>query len=1040
MKNKILSAIKLLCVVVITACSSTPEEQAIDQSVPGSSLNLATGPTNVNQFDNFSENFNNNDFFNNEFNNNSNLANDDGEFQDDDFFEDQFQNEGQFDNNFGENINNEMEENFAAAEGQDNSLEFGQENFNNQAFFEDEPFQNDADFTFEGGQQQVAPLPSENIFASQAQVEFDSGGNVLTQQQFAQNGQLNLDDPLANTPLPPVVQPAPALLASDPAAVSPDIEAVSFELHWVGMRYLQAKRKLKLQIDTKGTPQFEVFQEQNQSDQPELVLRFYQTRRRAKLKWDMDASEFRSPLAHVRTRELADLGITDVVLTLREAARPKFFSVGSNITLTFDIPDHYFGKIAVLGEAVAKASAVEVVGNSRIGLILAQNSERPLMQQEESASSPVDGDTEIEEVMADPINIDESGLPDNFSQHRSVEWSQYFVVEQHFSALFVGQDNGEDNFNINIDEQGEFSDQNDDLEFLENSQQPDDFLEGQNNQFTNNGEFQQNDNFFGQEQFQNDLNFGNGNFQNQENLFQNQGQQQFGQENFGFQEQQNGGDFNQQGEFVEQGIDDFQNQNQDLFGQQEQVGTDLIGQESTDVSLTQKSKYKVIFMEFTDAPLSIVFKSFSAETGNNFIYPKSVGELTISIHFQGVPWDEALRAILETHSLGMVRVGDNIVRVDAVERLTDYLQALERAQQFEARRSPTKILVFRLNNAKAAEVAERITTLLIRDRQIDPRIQVSFDERTNSIVIEAAEHIIAKAKNIIDRLDLKTPQVEIATRIVEVRKTNRNLFGISWLNQALLNFDPGRGLGFGSLNFPNSLASSFAVDPGIRGTPSIGNAQFRFGSINRFLDLDLLLRMEETKGTTNVLQSNRVLVLDGREALILSGSSRFFRPAAGGVNVGGAVGAAGGGGEQGSGLSEVKFNLSLEVKPQVTADGAVIMDLSIKSDTPSPTTGEVLADKSTRELTTQMVRDSGDTGVIGGIYDTSKTESVVGIPYLSAIPIIGALFRATTVDEDQTELLIMVTPTIMSGNQDAGKRQDDFALPQRQLPKKAAKG
>ena len=1024
-------------------CSSTPEQGQVEESVPDSNSNIADN--NVDQFNNFSENFNNNDFFENEFNNNE--QSDDNEqftqndFENNNFFNNQFENQGQFnndftennfnENNFGENFNNETNNEFSQQDNNSNN-QFSQENFNNQAFFANEPFQEQA-FTFQD-QEQLNQLPSQNVFAAEGQLNLGQENDFLTEEEFAQNSQLNLEDPLANAQ---PVAPAPEVV---PNAASPDLEAVSFTLHWIGMRFLPIKKKIKLQIETKGTPQFEVFQEQNRSSQPELVLRFYQTKRRAKLKWDIDASEFRSPLAHIRTRELVSDGITDVVLTLREASRPKFFAEKSNITLTFDIPAHYFNEIDVVEKKIVGKQS-QTMESSRIGLILAENSERPLVRQ--ASNEPkgnTDDGTDIEEVMSNPLDIDENGLPDNFSFNDREDDESIFIVERENFGMQVGQDNGENNFNINVDDDNQFFEQSNNIEFLNqnnNSQNEEgDFGE------ENFGEGNFDDNNFAGDEFQNNLDFSEQNFK-QQDLFENQDQQNlFGNQQqedlFDNQDQQNlfgnQDQLQNQGKFVEQNLNSQQEQNQNLFGEQSDADSDLIGEESTDDLLTQKSKYKVIYMEFTDAPLSIVFKSFSAETGNNFIYPKSVGELTISIHFQGVPWDEALRAILETHSLGMVRVGDNIVRVDAVERLTDYLQALERAQQFETRRAPTKILVFRLNNAKAAEVAERISALLNRDRQIDPRIQVSPDERTNSIVIEAAEHTIAKAKNIIDRLDLKTPQVEIASRIVEVTKTSRNDFGISWLNQALLNFDPGRGLGFGSLNFPNSLASSFAVDPGIRGNTRVGNAQFRFGSINRFLDLDLLLRMEETKGTTNVLQSNRVLVLDGREATILAGSSRFFRPAAGGVNVGGPGAPAAGGGDQGSGLAEVKFNLSLQVTPQVTADGAVILDLNIKSDTPGNTTGETLADKSTRELTTQMVRDSGDTGVIGGIYDTSKTETVIGIPFLSSIPIIGALFRATTVNEDQTELLIMVTPTIMSGKREGIQRQENFAVPKANTP------
>jgi type IV pilus assembly protein PilQ len=419
-------------------------------------------------------------------------------------------------------------------------------------------------------------------------------------------------------------------------------------------------------------------------------------------------------------------------------------------------------------------------------------------------------------------------------------------------------------------------------------------------------------------------------------------------------------------------------------------------------------------MEFYDAPLSLVLKSFSEETGNNFVYSSQIGGTPITVHFKGVPWDEALKGILETYSLGMVRIGESVVRIDQVTRLTQYMQDLEQAKLFELRRIPTKVLVFRLNNAVAKDVAERLTALLARDIEVDQRTKVQADDRTNAIVMEASVQILNKAKAIIERLDLETPQVEIASRIVEVQKTMNNFFGVAWGNS--FNFDPGRALGFGALNFPNSVGSSFAVDPGVAAANAAGVGRFRFGSLNKFVDLDLLLKMEEKKGTTNVLQSNRVLVLDGQKASILAGNSRFFRPAAGAATIPGQIPAGGGaGGGEAAGLSEVKFNLQLEVKPQITALGSVIMDLLIKSDTPGDSTGEALATKNTRELVTQMVRESGDTGVIGGIYDTSRTSTVSGVPFLSDLPILGALFRSTQTVENQTELLIMVTPTIVSG-------------------------
>src|SRR5690606_38281219 len=107
--------------------------------------------------------------------------------------------------------------------------------------------------------------------------------------------------------------------------------------------------------------------------------------------------------------------------------------------------------------------------------------------------------------------------------------------------------------------------------------------------------------------------------------------------------------------------------------------------------------------------------------------------------------------------------------------------------------------------------------------------------------------ILSKIKNIVERLDIETPQVEITSRIVEVSRSASNFLGVVWQNS--FNFDPGRALGFGSLVFPNSFSSDFAVDPGVRNQPTPGGLGVKFGSLNKFVDLDLLLKMEERRGT-----------------------------------------------------------------------------------------------------------------------------------------------------------------------------------------------
>ncbi|SME93275.1 secretin N-terminal domain-containing protein [Pseudobacteriovorax antillogorgiicola] len=1012
------------------------------------------------------------------------LEEEDNNFSDQEEFE-----ANEDDSDVEQNNNSEENDNFNNQEGDEQADGFGNDEFEDFADTEtgseeDVGFGENDDLLFDDSGENInfQPLADEGDFEGQddnifAENQSNSIG-IEGQQEFASNnGNMFADE---NTQIPleqntPVensfsnVGNAPSVIGGDDFGSAAPIESTAVDsqsvvpangvetraaeiapvyhkLNWVGYEIDDESKRLMISIITRGTPEFEIFQEQNQSVQPELVIRFFQTELRKKIKWDIDASEFRSPVAYIRMRDDKVRGLVDVILTFRDPVEGRFLAKDSNITLNFPIPEYYYGNLRVVQDRLRDKA--EKLGSAEISLLLEQDSQQPrnLGNQRDQDLEPEQGEM-IDRVISPEQGIDGSGLPDNFSWQDAPVFERTLFAVTSFSVLSVGQDNGElleeNNFpqealESQQQEEQDLGQQQEEQEFQQGNQQQNQFL----NQQEEIGQFQQ-------EQAQQENSLNNENLQGLNGNFNQEAANNAG---LGPMNQGNNGDFfGNSGDnaaiqaFNQENLGNFGNEalNEDLnFENDAPMGNNsgmvdnvMVNEleamdengnviaEPSPVNSTRSPRRsdqeKLVYMEFTDAPLSLVFKSFSEETGNNFIFPNSVGDLTVSIHFRGVPWDEALKAILETHSLGMVRVGESIVRVDAVDRLTTYLQTLERAQQFEARRTPTKILVFRLNNAVAADIVNRINELIARDKQIDPRIQVSADPRTNSVVMEAPDYVLAKSKSIIERLDLKTPQVEIASRIVEVQKTNSDLFGVSWLNQALLNFDPGRGLGFGSLNFPNSLTSSFAVDPGIRAAPAVGNAQFKFGSINKFIDLDLLLRMEERRGTTNVLQSNRVLVLDGQDALILAGNSKFFRPAAGAV-VGGGAGDAGGAGAEG--LSEVKFNLSLQVKPQVTADGSVIMDLEIKSDTPGAPTGEVLADKNTRELNTQMVRESGDTGVIGGIYDTSKTETVVGIPFFSNLPIIGTLFRSTITEESQTELLIMVTPTIVTtdGSEDRG--------------------
>jgi type IV pilus secretin PilQ/predicted competence protein len=365
------------------------------------------------------------------------------------------------------------------------------------------------------------------------------------------------------------------------------------------------------------------------------------------------------------------------------------------------------------------------------------------------------------------------------------------------------------------------------------------------------------------------------------------------------------------------------------------------------------STKRAIKFDFRAAPVSEVVRAIAAESGLNFVIAPEIGSRKVTMSLKDVPWDVALRAILESNGLGMADMGNGLVRIDTLQKFAEDKEAQEKAKQATEALTPTKILVMRLSYARAEETAKLIEAMLPKSSSASAaqarnysRFRVQPDKRSNSLIVEATPNELGKIKALIERIDLQTPQVKIASRIVEVSKTFDDYLGISWGTP--FNMDGGRGLGFGGLPFPNYMLSNFSVDPGI--SPRVAGANFRFGSVNNSMALDLRIRAEESRGNVEVIQNQDVLVQDTEDALIATGSQDFFQlPAT--VN-------------QAATLVQVDYLLKLKVNPKITADGAVQMKLEVTSDTPKASTTGATA-KDTRQVSSVLIRRSGETAVIG---------------------------------------------------------------------------
>ena len=395
-----------------------------------------------------------------------------------------------------------------------------------------------------------------------------------------------------------------------------------------------------------------------------------------------------------------------------------------------------------------------------------------------------------------------------------------------------------------------------------------------------------------------------------------------------------------------------------------------------------------ISMNLKGADLTDVLATFAEITGLNMaIDPGVRGSVTVD--FVDVPWDQALDIILRQNGLTYVLEG-NVMRIGTVERIAAETAATRRLEEEERLNVPLTTLSFPISYARAGDVAG-----LLRDLA-SPRARILVDTRTNQLIISEIPQYLQTMQNLIATIDVPTRQVTIEARIVESSRTFTQQWGFDWGFGGDL--DPNLGTGTG-LVFPNRV--------GFTGGP------FEFGAGRNILELhltdvlgsftlDFALSAAETQGYIKVVSAPRVTTQDNQAAQITSG---FQIPYQTRINFTTTV-------------QYLDATLSLNVTPQITDAGTVIMDISVQKNEPAP--GLAIAGAAGTPLTTRqartrlMVRDGG-TAVIAGIFQTRDNDAVTRLPFVHNIPIIGALFRSHDVTTAHDELLIFITPRIVRG-------------------------
>lgn len=418
-------------------------------------------------------------------------------------------------------------------------------------------------------------------------------------------------------------------------------------------------------------------------------------------------------------------------------------------------------------------------------------------------------------------------------------------------------------------------------------------------------------------------------------------------------------------------------------------------------------KGRPISLNFQDIPIRTVLQIIADYNGFNLVTSDTVtGNITLRL--DGTPWDQALDIVLRVKGLDK-RMEGNILMVAPTEEL-----AAREARELEARQQveqlePLYSDLIQINYAKAADLAgllsNREATLL------SERGSVVVDERTNTLLLKDTAKNIESVRRLLERLDIPVRQVLIESRIVTVNDNVTDELGIRW------GFSDQQSTSGGNRGVSGNASGANTISNG--GFPALddrwnvnlpvanpaGSIAFHVARLadGTLLDLELSALEQENKG--EVIASPRITTSNQKEARIEQGVEIPYVQAAS------------------SGATTVEFKkavLSLTVTPQITPDNKIILDLVITQNTRGETvqtpTGPATA-IDTQQIMTQVLADNGETIVLGGIYQQQIVSTVSKVPLLGDIPYMGVLFRNKRELNEKSELLIFVTPRILTEGQ-----------------------
>jgi type IV pilus assembly protein PilQ len=424
------------------------------------------------------------------------------------------------------------------------------------------------------------------------------------------------------------------------------------------------------------------------------------------------------------------------------------------------------------------------------------------------------------------------------------------------------------------------------------------------------------------------------------------------------------------------------------------------------LTMSGRKKYvgKRISFNVKDLKVDDILKMIADASGFNVIITKDIKELPpLTLNLTNIPWDQALDTILNINKL-IAKKNGSILLIDTLANETRDKKLENEARRLALKEERLVTKIFPISYASTKDLEKILTEYLTPKRG-----KVSEDVRTNSLIIKDTPETMEKIKKIIETLDTQTPQVLIESKVVEVAENYSQELGLK--KGLVFGYDP-----IGSNGNTTSPVGVPEVTPGDNGGPGFSfsssntaeQASGFFGlaiaKYSRLTNLNFQLQLMESESKAKIITSPKVITQNKKKAVINTKETTSYA-----VQTGVGIDAV-------TTFEEIEAKLTLEVTPQITNEGSIVLDIKLLkeqfAERPYPAAPP---NKLSRDIDTSVLVENGSTIVIGGIYAYENTQNYTGVPWLDKIPIVGWLFRTPyNPKTSKREMIIFLTPRIIN--------------------------